>query len=107
MSKIIDFSNYKYEKESSTRKTATTVYENDQHTIDISDDKYKLTVNILIHNHPNKTNFTIDEVGMYINKKSEFIRRRIKLGGIEVTYFGDSPMIHISELARLLTQGIK
>jgi hypothetical protein len=106
MPKIIDFSDFKYEGIPTPSNCPSSI-ENIPQKIDIPIDKYKLTINILVHNHPNKINFTIDEVGKYINKKSEFIRRRINSGQIEITYFGDGPMIHISELARILTQGIK
>ena len=106
MTKIIDFSDFKYEGIPTPSNCPSSI-ENIPQKIDIPIDKYKLTINILVHNHPNKINFTIDEVGRYINKKSEFIRRRINSGQIEITYFGDGPMIHISELARILTQGIK
>ena len=89
------------------KRVGTAVADYVPQTIDISDDEYKLTINILVHNHPNKISFTIEEVATQINKSTEFVRRRIKSGLIQATYFGDGPMVHISELARLLTQGVK
>jgi excisionase family DNA binding protein len=70
------------------------------------DDAYKLTLNILVHNNPNKTSFTIKETAAQLNVSEEFIRRRIKSNHIKATYFGDKPMITIVELARILTQGV-
>lgn len=70
------------------------------------DDEYKLTLNILVHNNPNKTSFTIKETAAQLNVSEEFIRRRIKSTHINATYFGDKPMITIVELARIITQGI-
>jgi hypothetical protein len=106
MTKIIDFSNYKYES-IPTQTNHSSSIENIPQNIDTSKDQYKLTINILVHNHPDKISFTIEEVAKYIHKSKEFVRRRIKSGLIQATYFGDGPMVHISELARLLTQGIK
>jgi excisionase family DNA binding protein len=70
------------------------------------DDAYKLTLNILVHNNPNKTSFTIKETANQLNVSEEFIRRRIKSNHIKAIYFGDKPMITIVELARILTQGV-
>jgi excisionase family DNA binding protein len=107
MTKLIDFSNYKNNMEVPAKRVDTSPTEYIQPTIGISDEEFKLTINILLHNHPDKISFTIEEVATYIHKSKEFIRRRIKSGRIKATYFGDGPMVHISELARLLTQGIK
>jgi excisionase family DNA binding protein len=72
-----------------------------------TDNEYKLTLSILVHNNPNKTNFTIKEVAAQLNVGEEFIRRRIKSGCINAIYFGDKPVIHITELARISMKGIK
>jgi len=107
MRQRIDFSNYKYEKEIHEKSISSPSTDIIPPTIDITDDIYKLTINIIVHNHPDKISFTIEEVAKYIHKSKEFVRRRIKSGLIQATYFGDGPMVHISELARLLTKGIK
>lgn len=107
MSQLIDFSKYHLQSNHSTQSLKVRSAENVQSTIDISDDEYKMTINILVHNNPNKTSFTIDEAAVQLNVGNEFIRRRTKAGRIKVIYFGDKPMIHISELARLLTKGIQ
>lgn len=70
------------------------------------DDKYKLTLNILVHNNPNKTSFTVKETAAQLNVSEEFIRRRIKSNHIKATYFGDKPMVHITELARISLKGL-
>ena len=70
------------------------------------DEEYKLTLNILVHNNPNKTSFTIKETAAQLNVSEEFIRRRIKSNHIKATYFGDKPMVHITELARVSLKGL-
>lgn len=71
-----------------------------------TDGEYKLTLSILVYNNPNKTNFTIKEVAAQLNVSEEFIRRRIKSNNIKATYFGDKPMIHITEVARISLKGL-
>ena len=107
MSQLINFSNYRVPNDHSTQRLKAQNSGDIQPTIDISDDEYKMTINILVHNNPNKTSFTFDEAASQLNIGTEFIRRRVKAGRIKVIYFGDKPLIHISELARLLTKGIK
>ena len=107
MSQLIDFSEYQVQRNHSTQRSKILSAEDLPSTIDISDDEYKMTINILVHNNPNKTSFTIDEAAEQLNVGNEFIRRRMKAGRIKVIYFGDKPTIHISELARLLTKGIQ
>jgi excisionase family DNA binding protein len=70
------------------------------------DEEYRLTLNILVHNNPNKTSFTIKEAALQLNVSDEFVRRRIKSNHIKAIYLGDKPMITIVELARILTQGV-
>lgn len=80
--------------------------ETDAHTeVDLEAD-YKLTLNILVHNHPGKECFTIKEVAEKLGVGEEFIRRRIKSGKIKATYLGDKPFINIVELARITTEGV-
>jgi hypothetical protein len=69
-------------------------------------DLYRLTLNILVQNNPNKVTFTLKEAAALLNVGEEFIRRRMKSGAISVTYFGDKPMIHITELTRISLKGI-
>lgn len=107
MSQLIDFSKYVVQSDHSIKRLKVQNAEDIQPAIDISDDEYKMTINILVHNNPNKTSFTFDETALQLNVGTEFIRRREKAARIKVIYFGDKPMIHISELARLLTKGIK
>ena len=71
-----------------------------------SEAEYKLTLNILIYNHPGKECFTIKEVAEKLGVGEEFIRRRIKSGEIRATYLGDKPFINIVELARIITEGV-
>jgi excisionase family DNA binding protein len=107
MPKIINFANYPSPKDTPVRRVSPEVPMYIPQKIDISDDEYKLTVNILVHNNPNKINFTIDEVAAQLSVSREFIRTRTKSGKIKVIQYGDKPMIHISELARILTKGIE
>ena len=67
---------------------------------------YKITLDVLVKNNPNKITFTIREAAAQLNVGEEFIRRRMKSGTISVTYFGDKPMIHITELTRISLKGI-
>lgn len=72
-----------------------------------STDLYKITLDVLVKNNPNKITFTLKEAAALLNVGEEFIRRRMKPpGAIRVTYFGDKPMIHITELARISLKGI-
>jgi excisionase family DNA binding protein len=107
MSPLIDFAQYKRPTEISAKRSSPVSSGAVPQPIDISDDEYKLTVNILVHNYPLKISFTLEEVASQLGVNKEFIRRRIKSGLIKATYYGDKPTIHISELARLLIQGVK
>ncbi len=73
------------------------------------DDRDKLallTLDLLLKQHPEKIVFSIPEASKIINSSDEFIRRRIKEKQIIPTYFGDKPMIHITEMARILSEGL-
>ena len=70
------------------------------------DTSYKLTLNVLIQNNPNKIMFSIKEAADVLGVGDEFIRRRIKSGKIKATYLGDKPLINIVELARIITEGV-
>jgi len=104
MSQLIDFSNFKPKTQSARSSVRALLPEVQGHN---TEDNFKLTLNILVHNNPNKITFTINEVAAIINVKAEFVRRRIKAGIIKATYFGDRPTVQITELARILTEGIK
>jgi len=67
---------------------------------------YQLTLDVLVKNNPNKITFTLKEAAGLLNVGEEFIRRRMKSGAISATYFGDKPMIHITELTRISLKGI-
>ena len=41
-----------------------------------------------------------------MNVGEEFLRRRVKSGIIKTIYMGDKPMIQITELAKILSEGI-
>jgi excisionase family DNA binding protein len=81
------------------------VQSNEQDSITVSV-KYKLTLTILVHNHPGKECFSLKEAAEKIGVGEEFIRRRIKSGKIKATYLGDKPFINIVELARIITKGV-
>ena len=67
---------------------------------------YSMTLDVLVKNNPNKITFTLKEAAGLLNVGEEFIRRRMKSGAIIATYFGDKPMIHITELTRISLKGI-
>ncbi len=71
-----------------------------------SEAEYKLTLNILVHNHPGKECFSLKEAAEKLGVGEEFIRRRIKTNKIRATYLGDKPIINIVELARIITEGV-
>lgn len=70
------------------------------------DDLYKLTLDLLSQNNPNKIIFSIKDAAEVLGVGTEFIRRRIKSGKIKVTYLGDKPFINIVELARISIEGV-
>ena len=71
-----------------------------------SEEVYKLTLKILVHNHPDKECFSLKEAAKKLGVGEEFIRRRIKSGKIKATFLGDKPFINIVELARIITEGV-
>jgi len=71
-----------------------------------STELYRMTMDILVKNNPNKITFSLKEAAGLLNVGEEFIRRRMKSGAISVTYFGDKPMIHITELTRISLNGV-
>ena len=108
MPQLIDFSNYQPENTTVIeRKNNPASSYSPVSAIDITDDEYKLTLNVLVHHYPGKTNFTIEEVAAQLGVGREFIRRRIKSGQIKAINYGDKPMVLITELTRILTKGLK
>lgn len=103
MPQLIDFTNYNPE---TTRRPAVKKQALQEAPLNISDDSFKLTLNILVHNNPNKITFSLKEAAQQLNVGDEFLRRRLKSNKIKTIYIGDKPMIHIAELARILTEGI-
>jgi excisionase family DNA binding protein len=71
-----------------------------------STDLYRITLDVLVKNNPHKITFTLKEAAALLNVGEEFIRRRMKSGAISATYFGDKPMIHITELTRISLNGV-
>ena len=67
---------------------------------------FRITLDILVKNNPNKTLFSLTESAEQLTVGDEFIRRRIKSGKIKATYLGDKPLISIFELARIITEGV-
>ena len=66
----------------------------------------KTTIQILVHNHPDKILFTANETAKILGVGEEFIRRRIKSGSIRTINLGDKPKIHLTEIARLTIEGV-
>lgn len=69
--------------------------------------EFKIIYQTLVINNPDKYVFSIREAASKLKVSAEFIRRRIKSGRISAVYFGDKPFIQITELAKLITEGIK
>ncbi len=109
MSQLINFTDFNPQealrKKTKVPSDAESIMTTTHTEIDL-EAKYKLTLNILVHNHPGKECFTIKEVAEKLGVGEEFIRRRIKSGEIKATYLGDKPIINIVELARIITEGV-
>ena len=67
---------------------------------------YQTTLDVLIKNNPNQLLFSLSEVSKQLRVGEEFVRRRIKSGEIRATYLGDKPLISITELARIIIEGV-
>ena len=107
MAALIDFSQYEPKKSPPVKKISQVIIKPVSNDSNYSESDYRLTIDILVHNNPQKITFTIDETASLMSVNKEFIRRRIKAGKIRAMYYGDKPMVHISELAKILTEGIK
>ncbi len=109
MSQLINFDNYKDPKSTGKRSTIASSLADalDDARIEIEvDDAFKITLEVLSKNNPNKTLFSLNEAAEQLTVGDEFIRRRIKSGKIKATYLGDKPLINIVELARIITEGV-
>lgn len=108
MSRFINFESYKPD-DTNRREIAispsTDNYSDKNTNIEV-DSAYKLTLDVLAQNNPNKIIFSIKDAAEVLGVGTEFIRRRIKSGRIKVTYLGDKPFINIVELARISIEGV-
>ena len=109
MSQLINFENYKLSntkkfkpKESNDSKDHKQIIHNDFD----ANESFKLNLEILVKNNPDKIVFSIQEATKILGVGEEFIRRRIKAGKIKSTYLGDKPFINIVELAHIITEGV-
>lgn len=108
MSQLINFDNYKVPKLTGKRATIVSSFVDSldaNRGIEV-DDAFKITLEVLSKNNPNKTLFSLNEAAEQLTVGDEFIRRRIKSGKIKATYLGDKPLINIVELARIITEGV-
>ena len=71
-----------------------------------SNPTFQENLEILSKHNQSKINYSIKEVSAIINLSYDFIRERIKSGAIASIKFGDRFMIHVNEVARILTEGI-
>ena len=109
MPQLINFDNYKVPRSTRKESTITSSFADsfDDAHIEIEvDDAFRITLEVLSKNNPNKTLFSLDEAAEQLTVGVEFIRRRIKSGKIKATYLGDKPLINIVELARIITEGV-
>ena len=109
MSQIINFDNYKVPKSTGKRTTIASSFvdsfDNYNKVVEV-DDAFRIALEVLSKNNPNKTLFSLDETAEQLTVGVEFVRRRIKSGKIKATYLGDKPLINIIELARIITEGV-
>ena len=109
MSHLINFDNYKVPKSTGKRVTIVSSFvdalDNANRVIEV-DDAFRITLEVLSKNNPNKTLFSLNEAAEQLTVGDEFMRRRIKSGKIKATYLGDKPLINIVELARIITEGV-
>ena len=108
MSRLINFSNFastKTVQKEITIPPSVSNYSSQRGELKAYN-SYKLTVEVLVNNYPNKILFSIKDAAEVLGVGAEFIRRRIKSGKIKATYLGDKPFINIVELARISTEGV-
>lgn len=68
-------------------------------------DPFEENLKYLISLYPDQVLFNIKEASKILRVSYEFVRKLIKKGIIKCTAFGKRKLIHISELAKLITQG--
>lgn len=109
MNRLINFDNYKIPRATEQRSPITSVsvdsFDNINKVVEV-DNAFRITLEVLTKNNPNKTLFTLYETSEQLTVGVEFVRRRIKSGQIKATYIGDKPLINIVELARIITEGV-
>jgi excisionase family DNA binding protein len=109
MNQLINFDNYKIPTSTRKRTTIDSSFvdpsDNVNKVVEV-DDAFRITLEVLTKNNPNKTLFSLYEAAEQLTVGDEFIRRRIKSGKIKATYLGDKPLINIVELARIITEGV-
>jgi len=109
MGRLINFKDYEIPKSTGKRHTITSSsvdsLDNVNKVIEV-DDAFRIALEVLSKNNPNKTLFSLDETALQLTVGVEFVRRRIKSGKIKATYLGDKPLINIIELARIITEGV-
>lgn len=109
MTQLIDFNNYKIPGSTGQRSKINDSPVDSLDYINESikvEDAFRITLELLTKNNPNKTLFTLYETSEQLTVGVEFVRRRIKSGKIKATYLGDKPLISIVELARIITEGV-
>lgn len=109
MNQLINFDNYKIPRATEQRSPITSVSVDsldNLHKIIEVEDAFRIVLEVLSKNNPNKTLFSLDETAEQLTVGVEFVRRRIKSGKIKATYLGDKPLINIIELARIIVEGV-
>lgn len=97
----IDFSKNSSKKQNMYHFNETSIENNK------TDETYYVTLQMLKFKNPNKISYSYQEAANELNVNLEFIRRRVKIGRIKASYFGDKPSIHLTELAKILSNGVK
>jgi excisionase family DNA binding protein len=65
-----------------------------------------IALDLINRMYPNSINFSIAETAKILSLSYDFIRENIKKGTIKAVKYGDRLMIGISELTRLITDGV-
>ena len=74
---------------------------------DYTEDMYRSTLSILREKYPENTYFTYQEASKELKVSVEFIRTRVKSGQINAIKIGGKPIIHLSELTKIICSGVK
>ncbi len=67
---------------------------------------YKGNLELLMSINPRKINYSIKETAEHLGVSYDFIREAIHTQKIKTAKFGDRYLIHVNELARILTEGV-